>query len=283
MSTLASPVLRAVALGALLAPLLAATTATGAPSASAAAASASPGPCKFRPGPENTGAHGVRNDRSVTTLGSGQTLQDANVDSLEISGSDVTVKNVHVRGNIFVTPGSSRVRIVRTTSQGVGISSASRISVIRSDIGYSTDDAIHVTSDAGSLVRKIRLRYNYIHDPRVTDGSHYDGTQVRGVDRMVIECSTYRAGPYRDNYNAAVYLENANGGDSNVTVHHNWLIGFAFSVMVDAESASFTKNRIRDPHWRACYLGNSSGSGGFESSDNLRLPSRRHVSLCGQG
>jgi hypothetical protein len=271
------PAIAAVALTALVLPLLATT------GASAAATAASPAACKFKPGPENTGAHGARADRSVTSLGSGRTLEDANVSSLEISGSDVTVKNVQVSGNIFVAPGSSNVRIVRSTAQGVAISSASRVSVVRSDIGYSPDDAIHVTSDAGSMVTGVKLRYNYIHHPRVTDGAHYDGTQVRGVNRMLIECSTYRAGPYRDSYNAAIYLENANGGDSNVTVHHNWLIGNAFSVMVDAESATFTANRVRDPHWRPCYLGTSSGSGGFQSANNVSLPSHQHISLCGQG
>ncbi|MFC7494580.1 MULTISPECIES: right-handed parallel beta-helix repeat-containing protein [unclassified Nocardioides] len=275
--------LAALTVGVLAASLSAGTATAAAPEASAAPAAKAANACKFRPGPGNTGAHGVRQDRGTTSLRSGQTLENANVSSLEIRGSGITVRNVRVSGNIFVTPGSSKVRIVRSTAQGIGISSASRISVVRSDIGFSSDDAIHVTSDAGSLVRGVKLRYNYIHDPRVTNGAHYDGTQVRGVHGMLIECSTYRAGPYQSNFNAGVYLENANGGDSNVTVHHNWIFGYAFSVMVDAESATFTANRVRDPHWRACYLGNSSGSGGFESSGNMALPSHRHVSLCGQG
>jgi len=270
---------------ALVSTVLAATGPAPTLGATAAQAAAAPAKkCTIRPTNENTGAHGPRTDRLVTRLGSGSTLQNANVSSLEIDGSAVTVRNVRVSGNIFVSAGSSHVRIIRATTQGVGISSASDVVVRRSNIGYSTGDAIHVTSDAGSLVRNVRLRYNFIHDPRVTDGSHYDGTQVRGVDEMLIDCSTYRAGQYRDGYNAAVYLENANGGDSNVTVQRNWLYGYAFSVMVDAKSATFTGNRIGgNPHWGACYLGTSSGSNGFSSSGNVAVPSHKHVSLCGQG
>lgn len=240
-------------------------------------------PCAIKPNARNTGARGHRTTRSVTQLGSGRTLKNANVSSLTIMGDNVTVRNVAVAGNIFVSGGSNNVRIIRVTTQGVGISSSSNVVVRRANIGYSTGDAIHVTSDAGSQVRNVRLRYNFIHHPRVTDGSHYDGTQVRGVDDMLIECSTYRAGTYRGGYNAAIYLENANGGDSHVKVHHNWLIGNAFSVMVDAVSASFTGNRIGNPHWGPCYLGTSAGSGGFHSAGNVFVKTGLKANLCGQG
>jgi hypothetical protein len=134
------------------------------------------------------------------------------------------------------------------------------------------------------MVKNVTLRYNYVHDPRVPSTAHYDGTQVRGVSGLTIHCSVYDAGPYKPQFNAAIYLENANGGDSNAVVDHNWLYGFGFSVMVDARSATFANNRIGgDIHWRPCYLGTSSGSGGFTSVNNVWDSSDKSVNLCGMG
>ena len=61
------------------------------------------------------------------------------------------------------------------------------------------------------------------------------------------------AGPYHENFNAAIFLEHANGGTSNVEVRDNWLLGSAFSVMVDSQSATFTGNKIGgDIKWGPC-------------------------------
>ena len=65
-------------------------------------------------------------------------------------------------------------------------------------------------------------------------------------------------------------------------VHRNWLMDNAFSVMVDAKSASFTGNRIGHPHWGPCYLG-TSASGGFHSAGNTFGATGRKANLCGQG
>ncbi len=262
----------------------ASTPGQGAHSVSAAKDPARAGvtrPCKFRPTKSNTGARGELQDRGVTTLGSGATLENARVQSLEVVGSDVTIKNVHVDGTITVS--GDRVRIRRTTAQGIFVSSGTKVSVKRSKVESSLDDAFHITSDRGTLVRNVRLRYNFVHRPVTPNENHYDGVQVRGVDKMSISCSTFRAGPYHDNFNAAIFLENANGGDSNVQVRDNWLFGFAFSVMVDSPSAVFTGNKIGgDIKWGPCLLLESAGSS-FTSSGNTWAGSGKKVNFCGQG
>lgn len=234
-------------------------------------------PCRMKPSDRNTGARGALRDKDRTVLGDGARLSNARVSNLTISGTDVKVTNVHVDGDILVT--GEKVRLKRVTAKHIGISSAVNVVVANANIGYGADDGIHVTSDGDRLVRRVVLRYNFIHHPMAPPESHYDGTQVRGVDGMVIRCSTYQSGPFQDTFNANIYLENANGGASNVTVARNWLYGSAWSVMVAAESARFVGNRIGgDIHWGYCY-----GSGGFESRDNIRVPERRRINLCGQG
>lgn len=257
--------------------------ATPPPTASVKVAAQRPGPgaCGSRPTKSNSGARGVLQQRGATTLVAGGTLEDVRVPSLEISGSDVTVRNVQVDGRVLVT--GDRVRIRRVTAQGIGISSASDVSVKHSLIESSPDDAFHVTSDAGELVRNVTLDHNFVHRPVTPSENHYDGVQVRGADGMRISCSTFRAGRYHDNFNAAIFLENANGGTSDVRVDHNWLFGFAFSVMVDSPSSTFTDNKIGgDIQWGPCLLLESAGDS-FTSSGNTWADNGRKVSLCGQG
>lgn len=237
-------------------------------------------PCRMKPDDANTGATGDLRASSRTVLRDGATLRNARVSDLTISGTGVVVRNVRVDGSVLIT--GERVRLKRVTAEHIGISSAVDVVVARASIGYGPDDGIHVTSDGDRLVRDVVLRYNYIHHPAAPPESHYDGTQVRGVDGMTIRCSTYRSGPFQETMNANIYLENANGGIRNVTVARNWLYGSAWSVMVSAESARLAGNRLGGkPHWGFCYL--SSGRDSIESSGNVRVPGRRPINLCGKG
>lgn len=221
----------------------------------------------MKPGAGNTGASGARTNSGVTVLGDGAVLENANVAGLNIEGSNVTVRNVAVSGGILVT--GSGAMIDHVTAQNIGISSASNVTVQYTNIGFGDEDAIHVTSDRGAMVKNVTLKYNYIHDPRVAQDAHFDGTQVRGVQHLTISCSTYDAGGYQHMYNAAVYLENANGGDSGVVVSNNWLYGFGFSIMMEAPGTQLLNNQLGgDIHWDACYVDNAAGAAGLVSTGN---------------
>jgi hypothetical protein len=257
------------------------STESAATAGSAAPANSS---CAFKPSAATTGASGSRRSSSVKVLTDGQTLQNADVGSgIEIRGNNVTVRNVSVAGNILVT--GDNAMIDHVTAQGVAISSASGTTVQYANIGNSKEDGIHVTSDRGRMIRNAVLRYNYVHDPRVPSDAHYDGIQVRGVDGLTIDCSVYDPGEFQWTLNAAVYLEDANGGHSNVRVSNNWLYGHAFPVMVDAgKSSTFTKNRIGgDIKWDTCYPGKGLSSSNFTSSGNVWDTSNAELNLCGIG
>jgi hypothetical protein len=237
----------------------------------------------LKPSAANTGATGSRSRSSVSVLNDGQTLQNADVaNSIEIRGNNVTVRNVSVAGNILVT--GDNAMIDHVTAQGVAISSASGTTLQYANIGYSKEDGIHVTSDRGRMIRNAVLRYNYVHEPRVPSDAHYDGTQVRGVDGLTVDCSVYDPGPFQWTLNAAVYLEDANGGDTNVRVTNNWLYGHAFPVMVDAGTSTFTNNRIGgDIKWDVCYPGKNLNTSNFKSSGNVWDATNAKLNLCGLG
>jgi Right handed beta helix region len=281
-ATTATPVVRpSVTASGTFRPSPTTSSATAAPTTGTTAPANSS--CSFKPSASTTGASGSRTNSSVRVLDDGQTLQNTDVaGNMEIRGNNVTLHNVSVAGSILVT--GDNAMIDHVTTQGIGISSASGTTVQYANIGYSKGDGIHVTSDSGRMIRNAVLRYNYIHDPRVPSDAHYDGTQVRGVNGLTIDCSVYDPGPFQDTFNAAVYLEDANGGDTNVRVTNNWLYGHAFPVMVDAGTSTFTKNRIGgDIKWDVCYPGKGLNSSNFTSSGNVWDATNAKLNLCGLG
>lgn len=241
-----------------------------------------PTACDFRPTPGNTGPRGDVPPSDVTVLGDGETLENASVTSLQIEGSDVTVRDVAVDGSVLVT--GDHVTIDHVSAGGVAISSASDVRVERSDIGRGDEDGIHITSDGPDLVRDVVLSHNLVRDPRVPADAHYDGTQVRGVRGLLIECSVYDAGDFQDTYNAAIYLEDANGGAADVQIDSNWLLGSAWSVMVGTPGVSLVGNRVGgDIKWGTCYVGDLAEGDRPVERGNLRIDTGKPLELCGRG
>jgi hypothetical protein len=235
--------------------------------------------CEFKPTADNTGASGTLQDSSTQVLQDGETLENVRLDGLEIQGTSVVVRNVEVTGAILVL--GDDVLLDRVTAASVAISSASRVTVQHTRIGDSQEDGINVTSDRGRMAKNILLTHNYVATPNVDDEAHYDGTQVRGVDQLRIHCSTYDAGPYQPMYNAAIYLENANGGNKRVSLEHNWLYGSGFSLMIGTGDARIIGNRIGgDIHWGTCALGSRIDVATLEVRDNYNENSKEPERVC---
>lgn len=244
-------------------------------------ATAVPAACDFRPDPANTGPRGEVPFSPVTVLGDGESLENASVASLRVEGSDVTVRDVDVDGAVLVT--GDRVTLDRVSADGIAISSATDVRVERSDIGPSPADGIHVTSDGPDLVRDVVLSHNLVRDPRAPPEAHYDGTQVRGVRGILIECSVYDAGKYQDTYNAAIYIENANGGARDVRIEHNWLLGSAWSLMIGTPGTTLLGNRVGgDIKWGTCYLGDVGEGGAPVERDNVLVDTGEVGDLCAE-
>lgn len=223
----------------------------------------------MRPTAATTGAYGTRSNSSVTSLGNGQTLTDANVSTLTISGSDVTVRNVSVAGRILVT--GDRVVLDRVTSKHIGVSSAQDLTVLANRVTGSTEDGLHITSDGGRWIRNVAVKDSLIDNPNPPGGAHYDGMQVRGVNGLTVECTVFDLGPYQDTYTAAVYLEPANGNNANVQIRNNWLLGGGYIVQVGSPiSASFVGNELGGSYrWGACYDSGLTSANFSESGNTL--------------
>jgi len=236
-------------------------------------------PCTIKPAATNTGAASSLEDSPTTVLQDGQTLENVRVASLDIPGRNVVVRNVEVAGKILVT--GDDVTIDRVSMASIAISSASRTTVQYSNIGNSLEDAIHITSDSGRMIKNVVLSHNYIHTPRAPKEAHYDGTQVRGIRGLRIFCSTYDPGPYQQTFNAAVFIEEANGGNKNVSVENNWLYGFGFSIMLDSNGVRIVGNRVGgDIHWDTCAVGPKADLASLDNRDNFNENTNAPEALC---
>jgi hypothetical protein len=153
------------------------------------------------------------------------------------------------------------------------VSSANGALIERNNmINDSGDDTFHVTSDQGAYVDTITIRGNYVHDPSVAN-SHYDALQVRGASNVLVECNTFDLGPYNPEFNAAIYLENDNGGYSNARVLNNWLLGGAFNVMLGGANDAgvvLDGNKLGgDVKWGLCMAQDPSSQPAEQSGNTL--------------
>jgi hypothetical protein len=144
------------------------------------------------------------------------------VGNLTLAGSNVTligckvVGELIVRGNDFIAEDSD--------IGALSLSGAKRVRASRvRTTGVVGKDGVHVTSDVGRC-EDIVLEDSYIGNPMLTDGSHYDSIQVRGVDRLTLRGNYFDQGTIFDSsYNATVFLEDAQGGNYDIDIHNNWL------------------------------------------------------------
>ena len=249
----------------------ASTTTTTAPAASSAIPA-----CLVRPSASNTGAKGTLASSSVSTVDkSGTTLQNVSVPgNLMVTGDNVTIRNVKVQGTVTVR--GDHALVDHVSAKGIAVSGSVGTTVQYSNMSGG-NDASGVTSDTGRA-KDIVLQYNYIHSPNPSPTAHYDGTQVRGVDGLKILCSTYELGTWESTYNAAIYMENANGGTTNVTVANNWLDGGGITLYVNATNLRVTGNKFgRAYHWDVC---RNTGAT-FNSSGNSWADSGAALNPCG--
>jgi len=136
----------------------------------------------------------------------------------------------------------------------------------RNNIHGSGDDLLHVTSDTGR-VRNVILSNNVVHDVRPRCGAHSDGIQVRGVDRLSLVNNVIDMGPWRqvcglDALNGAVFLEDANGGNTGVVLEGNFLNGGGYTLRVGpSASVRVVRNRFgRDERYGAVLVTAAPGS-----------------------
>ncbi|MBO1751988.1 right-handed parallel beta-helix repeat-containing protein [Actinotalea sp. BY-33] len=159
-----------------------------------------------------------------------------------LTGDDVVLRDVRVEGHLLVTGDS--VVLENAEVATLSISGATNVTVRSTEVfGLEGEDGIHLTSDRGR-VADIVIEDSWIHSPKVTESSHYDGIQVRGVDRLTFRGNAVELGPHTPELNAAVFLEQANGDNFDVVIEDNWLDGGGFPLYLSGTGVTVAGNVI---------------------------------------
>lgn len=141
--------------------------------------------------------------------------------NVTLAGNNVTLIGCKVTGELIVR-GNDYV-IEDSDIGALSLSGAKRVRVTRiRTTGVTGKDAIHITSDVGTC-EDITIENSYIGNPMLSAGAHYDSIQVRGVQGLTIQGNFLDMGTsFSSQYNATIFLEDAQGGNYDVIMQGNW-------------------------------------------------------------
>lgn len=190
------------------------------------------------------------------------------------SGSNLVFRNCKINSGILFSGDNIKIEYCEIIG-GLSLSGTAAAVISFNNIHNSQDDGIHITSDNGR-VSNVTVNNNFIHSFMPACGAHADGMQVRGVDRLFISNNAIDMGQWRqvcnlDALNSAIFLQDANGGNENVTIDRNYLNGGGYVLYIGkGPNTEITNNRIgRDEKFGV--INNTSNAGDIiKNSGNVR-------------
>jgi hypothetical protein len=190
-----------------------------------------------KPGPSNTGVPvgtvltPYTGPHTITTAGTVIDSKDI-TGSLSIQAKNVTIRNSKIHDDLSATAG------INVEDNGSATITDSEIYNFQVGIVYSNWTAIRInmhdiTFDGMKMSSNARLQDSWIHGPKPSSDSHWDGVQVQnGVVNTVITGNFIDAsGP---GTNSALFLCPDIGPSTNgpLTVTGNWLDGGNYTVFI---------------------------------------------------
>lgn len=167
---------------------------------------------------------------------------------MQVYANDATFINCRFRG-IAVFDGADGTTVTDCTfDRGWSISSTATLLFERCKaVGFEPDDGVHITSDGAYICSDITLRDCYLYNALATGEAHADGIQVRGSLRLHVDHCYVDMGPFNDTHNAAIYLENANGGNTDWLVEDSYFKtgnGYTLYIHSPGGAGTFRNNTI---------------------------------------
>lgn len=196
-----------------------------------------------RPGPGTTGtlSDQLAPHAPGTFREDGMVLQDVVITGdVALTGADQTLRNVRVEGQVRVT--GTGITIEDAELGSLVLSGARQFVGRRLDVfGNPGDDGIHISADTGP-VQDVLVEDSWVHSPALNPDSHYDGIQVRGVQDLVLRNLFLDLGPFDERHATAVFLQEANGGNSGVLLEDSWIDGGAFALNLGGDDVTVRRN-----------------------------------------
>lgn len=199
------------------------------------------------------------------------------------SGSNITIRNSYFASGVLFN--GDNITVERSTiNDGVSFSGTAGVLFRYNNVQNFAGDAMHVTADSGP-VSNVTLASNYVHAPAPSCGDHADGLQVRGVNGLSVTGNTIDMGPWiqvcgADVLNAAIFLESANGGNTNMTISANYLNGGGYILrLTPGAGQTITNNAFGNNGQYGQVLNNTSAGNIINKSGNYFLSSGNPITF----
>ena len=167
------------------------------------------------------------------------------------TGSNLTLRNLRVTGRLLLR--GDDVVLEDSTVGSLSLSGTDGVVVRGVEVaGNPGQDGLHITSGSAP-VRDVLLEDVWIHNPLVTSSAHYDGIQVRGVDGLTMRRVVVEMGAWKKQYNAALFLEEANGGNHGIRVEDSTFLGGGYTMYSFATDVRVTRTTLGGGRWGALY------------------------------
>ncbi len=121
------------------------------------------------------------------------------------------------------------------TQGGLTLSAVAAATVLACDLHNAATDQLHITADAGPCT-DVRVEDSYLHTPTPVAGTEQcDGIHVRGCVGLTIRHNSIDLGTWftvggNNVLHSGLFLDNANGGNTDVVVKDNWLNGGGYDL-----------------------------------------------------
>ncbi|MGL5912125.1 MAG: hypothetical protein ACRCZP_19130 [Phycicoccus sp.] len=121
---------------------------------------------------------------------------------------------------------------------GLSVSSSSRTSFTRCRMHTAAGDLCHITGDQGGPPLDQCTDLDFVecllHSPTPGPGDHADAMQIRGALRLHLLRCRLDLGTFVPEHNAAIFPQNANGGNADMRVEDCYLNGGGYTVYLSA-------------------------------------------------
>lgn len=174
-----------------------------------------------------------------------------------VTASNVTIRDSKFNGGLLLALDNNTTVEYSDITDGIAISSSSSPTVRNTEI-HGGGDLIDVTSDRGRMATNVMLDTIWAHDPTDPLPSHVDGIQIRGVQGLTLKGCDLDLGTFQDSENAAWFPEDANGGNTGVSVVDCWMNGggYTFRYATNTVRGAWTVTGLRirnDYNWGPVY------------------------------
>lgn len=182
-----------------------------------------------------------------------------------VYGNNFTIKNSRITEGSLILRNNSDILVENSKIGGISISGAKNVTIRGSDIGGNRNGrGIYIAAGTNEeRPQNILIENSWVHEQNITSvdgqkGGSYYAVHVRGVENLTLRNNYFDATPFihlpeGGGTVAAIALQNANGGNDNVTIDGNCIDGGGFMFYFGAHNLTVTNNKIGRPHYTLLY------------------------------